>query len=591
MVSTAYFIYPPLTLLNVGIISYTALPAFENAHKVWQTKRKITNHAFTSLANILMLVTGNYFAVTIQNLIYYISEHLIEQSREKSISLATDAYQKMPKKVWISNNGVELQIPLAQVQNGDVVIVTTGEVIPIDGKISTGMALIDQQTLTGESNPIEKMVDDTVMASTIVLNGRIGIRASHSGEETRIYKLNQLLQKNENYKTQLQLKGEAWADKMVVPMIMASTAVAPFMGVNAALALLFSLPANTVRSMLSAQTVTQMELIAKQQIAIKDGRVLEELPRIDTILFDKTGTLTQTHPTVTAIIACDEYDADTLLAFAAAGEQRLDHPIAHAIVDKAVQQQLELPKVLHSHYDLGLGISIQTEQHEIKIGSQRFIEQATNTESLPSEIETAMQASLGHSFILIAVDGKIQGALELHPPLRPEVPALITALKQRGFKQLLIVSGDQYAPTKRLASRLGMDKVYSEVLPQDKAALIRQLQSQGRHVCFVGDGVNDAIAMKQANVSVCLQSASAITSDVAQIVLLNDNLAPLNNLFDMAEELHNSLRQGLYFWGGFSIANTISIPLLGFGAFQSSVFYLVAYTLGLRQAKGANKAS
>ncbi|MEN8217959.1 MAG: HAD-IC family P-type ATPase, partial [Pseudomonadota bacterium] len=290
MVSTAHFVYPPLTLLNVVVISYTTVPILQRAFKTMFAEGKIKNHVGSSLASVLLLGTGNYFGVSIYNVVYHLSEHFIQRSREKSARLGAEVFQQAPEMVWIAYNGVEQQIPLAQVQIDDVVIVTTGEVIPVDGIISTGMALIDQQALTGEANPVEKGSGDTVMASTVILSGRIGIRASHSGEDTRIDKLNKLLQQTESYKTQLQLKGEAWADSITFPLIATTTGLMPFIGTAPALALFLSAPNNTVRSMLSVQTLTHMQHIVKQGIFIKDGRVLEELPRIDTILFDKTGT-------------------------------------------------------------------------------------------------------------------------------------------------------------------------------------------------------------------------------------------------------------------------------------------------------------
>ena len=585
MASAAYFIYPPLTFLNVALLSYTLIPILKKTQQSWQMDKKITVHSYTSLTSILMLGTGNYFATGIHTAVYYISEHLIEKSRDEETVLSKQVFQQIPKMVWLEQNGIERQVELSQIQVGDNIIVSTGEVIPMDGIISAGLALVDQQALTGESYPIEKTIDDQVLSSTLVLSGRITIRATRSGEQNRIEALNQLLQQRAYYKSQLQLKGEAWADKMVLPVMASSMALAPLIGISSALALLFSLPANTVRSMLSAQTRTQMDWITQQGIFIKDGRVLEELPRIDTLLFDKTGTLTQTDPIVSAIISCGDYDTEQLLTFAAAAEQRLDHPIAHAIVKKAQQQNLVLPKVYESHYDLGFGISIAVDQDNISVGSQRFIQKLCNMQALPDVIISVMQRSVQNTFVIIAINQKIEGVLELQTPLRAEVPELIQRLRQRGFQQLSIVSGDQAAPTEQLTNLLGMDDAYSEVLPQDKASLIQTLQAQGRRVCFIGDGINDALAMKQANASICLQSASTVSRDLAQIVLLNDSLAPLNDVFDQASELQQNLGQSLYFWGGFGVLNAAAVPLLGFGAFQSSLLFSVAYSAGLWNAK------
>ncbi|EIJ36807.1 heavy metal translocating P-type ATPase [Thiothrix nivea] len=588
VVTAAYFLYPPLNLLGVGIISYNLVPPLQRAFRALPTDKKVNNDSYTSLVTVLLVGTGNYFAAALHNVIYHTSTHLVEKSRADSARLAADAYQQAPETVWITAGGTEQQIPLEQVQTGDGVIITTGGAIPVDGRIIEGAALIDQQALTGEANPLEKVEGDPVMAATIVLSGRIVIAAEHSGAETRIHKLNELLQQTRDYKSQLQLKGEAWANRAALPLLAASAAVSPLIGVSPALALLFSAPLNTVRSMLSVQTAAHLRGILQRGIFIKDGRVLEELPKIDTILFDKTGTLTQTHPQVVNIITCGGLDADTLLAFAAAAEQRQEHPVALAILDAANERGLELPEASHSHYDLGLGITVQINRHEIRVGSERFIRQALDNPPLPAPLRTALQAAQGHTFILLSVDGEIQGALELHPRLRPEVPALINTLRQRGFKQLAIVSGDQQTPTQRLADTLGLDAAYGGVLPQDKAALIRQLQQQGRRVCFVGDGLNDAIAMKQANVSVCLSSASAITSEVAQIVLLDDSLEPFGQLFDKAEHLRNSLGKSLYLWIGFGATNALAVPLLAFGPFQSSLLYGAAYATGLRLSDQQN---
>lgn len=581
-VSAGHFFYPPLNLLSLGVISYNVAPILQRAFQALRTDKKVNNDSYSALVTVLLAGTGSYFAAAMHNVLYHFSNHLIGKSRQDTARLALAAYHQAPEMVWVSAGEVEQQIPLEQVQSGDGIIVTTGGTIPVDGVIVQGEGLVDQQALTGEASPLEKNRGDSVMAATIVLSGRIVIEAAHSGSETRIHKLNELLHQTRDYKTRLQLQGEAWADRMALPLLAGSAVIAPVIGVSPALALLFSVPMNTVRSMLSVQTVAHMQGIMRQGILIKDGRVLEELPKIDTILFDKTGTLTQTHPEVTNIITCTELDADALLALAASAEQRLEHPVAQAILDKAREQALCLPEVTSSSYELGLGVTVCVDGHEIRVGSERFIRRFVDGQPLPEAIENAMQAASGHTFILIAVDGLIQGALELTPSLRPEVPGLVNALRQRGFQQLAIVSGDQQGPTQRLAETLGLDAAYAEVLPQDKAALIQRLQEQGRRVCFIGDGLNDAIAMKQANVSVCLSSASAITSEVAQMVLLDDSLEPLGQLFGRAEQLHKSLGKSLYLWIGFGAANALAVPLLAFGPFQSSLLYSAVYVAGLK---------
>lgn len=588
IVSVGYF-YPPLRVLGIAVVSYNLLPIFKRAFKEWQHDKKIGNEFYSAFVSTLLLGMNSVVVAGVQNTFYHASHYFIAQSRENSTDLATTAYHDVPKKVWVMVGSIEMQRPLDQVNVGDAVIITTGETIPIDGLISTGYALIDQQALTGEAKPVEKRQGEAVMAATIVLSGRIIIHASQSGKETRIDKLNALLQQTCDYKTQLQLKGEAWADRVALPALLTCGTLAPFIGMNSAAALLFTPPTNTMRSMLTVQTASHLQWITKKGILIKDGRILEELANIDIILFDKTGTLTETYPEVVSIICCAERNEDNLLILAAAAEQRQEHPIAKAIINKAKENGLSLPQVTDSYYDLGKGVTVEIDGQDVKVGSLRFIQEATGNKTLPIALESAMQAAIGHTFILIAVDGKLQGALELHPRLRSEVPQLINQLQQRNFKQLAIVSGDQQTVTERLAQQLKLDRAYGEVLPEGKAGLIKQLQAQGHHVCFIGDGLNDAIAMKQANVSVCLSSASGISNEVAQVIMLNDTLAPFDQLFDMATDLEKGLKKNMSIWVVFGVSNALAVPLLGFGVVQSSLLYGAAFATGLKLSKSLPK--
>ncbi len=582
------WLYPPLGFVSAGIISYNLYPVLRDTLHQWQNNQRTTNETYATLAGLLMLGSENYFAAGMQNMVYHLSNHYVHKSRKNATQWITDAYNAAPGQVWrLSADEQEYQIPLTQVQAGDRLVVNTGETIPVDGQIESGMALLDQQALTGEANPAEKTVGDNVLAATLVIRGRLVIQATHSGEDNRIQQLNNLLQQTRDYKTALQLRGEYWTDQAVLPVFAISALTAFTLGISSAIAILFSAPMSIVRTMLSVQTAAHLQRINAQGALIKDGRVLESLPQIDTLLFDKTGTLTETLPEVASITCCGEQTADQLLGLAAAAEQRLEHPIARAIVAKAQASQITLPPVSDSQYDLGLGVTVQVEQQRIQVGSLRFILQAIHTTEaeLPDTIQQAMQAAAGHTFILIAVDGILQGMLELRPRLRPEITTLMAHLRQRHFAQIAVISGDQQAPTQRLADDLGLDAAYGDVLPQDKAAFVKRHQDQGGNVCFIGDGLNDAIAMKQANVSISLNSAAPIASETAQIVLTDDNLAPISDLFPLAEQLQHRLRNSLLLWTGFGIANALAVPLLGFGPLQSSLAYLSVYGLGLKYSR------
>ena len=593
LASGGTFIYPPLSLISAGIISYNLYPIFRHTINTWRDTKQITNDSYVSITSLLLLGSSNYFAAGMQGMVYHLSSHYVSKSRKNATQWVTDAYQKAPSQVWRLNaDNLEQRVPLDTIEIGDAIIVNTGETIPVDGQIKTGMALVDQQALTGEANPSEKTVGDSVLAATVILRGRIVLTASHNGHDNRIQKLNTLLQQTRDYKTALQLKGEQWADQLALPIMIGSLLSIPVLGVSPALALLFSAPLNIIRAMLSVQTATHLSWIVEQGAFIKDGRVFETLPNIDTIVFDKTGTLTETMPEVAAIISCTERTTEQLLGYAAAAEQRLEHPIAQAIIAKAEAEGISLPTVTDSQYDLGLGIKVQIDQHQVQVGSLRYILQATQSTAaeLPTTITDATQAAAGHTFILIAIDGSLAGMLELRPQLRPEVTALLAKLRQRNINQLAVLSGDQQAPTERLAKHLALDAAYGDVMPQEKAEKIKQLQAEGRQVCFIGDGLNDAIAMKQANVSISFNSAAPIASETAQIVLTQDTLAPIDTLFTLSEQLHRRLGKNLSLWIGFGLTNALAVPLLGFGPVQSSMMYLAVYGIGIKHSQRIPRA-
>jgi len=580
-----YWLYPPLALVNVALLTYTSVPILLAAEDSLRREGKIRNDSLSALTSLLCLATGNLFAGAANNTVFHLSCRLVQASKEQSRTQLRAAFLDQPDNVWVMREGVEIELPLARVQAGDGVVVHTGELIPVDGKILDGHALIDQQSLTGEARPAEKHTGDTVYASTLVVGGRLLVEATRSGADSQAQRLNELLTRTEDFKTSLQLRGEQWADRVSLPVMGVSALAWPLLGFPTAVAMLFSAPTNTVRSLLSLQTATHMQWAAERGILIRDGRVLEELLRVDTILFDKTGTLTESQPEVERIVCCGHLAPEPLLAYAASAEQHLHHPIASALLAAAEQRGLLLPPTRDNHYHMGLGVSVRIGSREVHVGSPRFIQQLTGEERLPGVIRETMREAEGNTFILVAVDGAIQGAIELSPQLRPEVVPLIRELRLRGFRRLGLVSGDLQAPTERLARQLGLDLVYAETMPQDKAALIRRLQAQGHRVCFVGDGLNDALAMKQANVSVCSGGGAELTRDAAQMVLLNERLGGLCQALDMSAHLHLRLAGSLGFWMGFGATNLLGATLLRLGPLQSSVFYGVAFSLGLRHAR------
>jgi heavy metal translocating P-type ATPase len=576
--------YPPLTLLSIGVIAYASYPLVKNAEKSLLKERRINNDLLSSVVSILSLASGEYLATAVQASVYHFGNKMVSKSKDLSTQMLTNVFEQQPSKVWVLKDDQEIEVPLDALQINDIVVVKAGEVIPVDGVITTGMAMIDQHALTGEAVPAEKGLGEKVFAATLIVSGIIQVKVEQTGRETTISKLSEILTHTAEFKTALQLKGEKWSNQIAMPLIATSIVSAPLLGISPAIAILYSVPANAVRVITSLQTFNHLTLVSNQGILVKDGRALEELTKIDTVLFDKTGTLTKAEPEVGQILVCDELGEDEILAYAASAELRLTHPLAQAIVKLAQKRHLSLLEIEDANYKIGYGVTVQLNNNQtIKVGSARFM--GLEGIELPPKIAEANELGEeeGYSLVMVALNQQLQGAIEIRPQVRPEVQQIIAGLRQRGIQQMSIVSGDHKGPTQKLASALGMDNYFYEVLPQNKASLVEQLQKQGHRVCFVGDGINDAIAMKKANVSISLRGASSIATDMAQVVFMDGSLSHLCDIFDISKKLNVNLKNSIGFWTGFGITN-ITASSLVYGIMGSTMFFGTVFGLGIAHA-------
>ena len=458
-------------------------------------------------------------------------------------------------------DGVETEIDFEQLQVGDVIVLDVGQMIPIDGVIVQGMASIDQHMLTGEAQPVEKGVDDNVLAATIVLAGRIQVRVEKTGSETAAAKLGEVINRNDEYRQSVEHQAIAIAEKSLVPMLAAGAVALPLLGVSSALAILGS---NFTMNMVALRPLTVLNFFntaSKQGILVKDAAALEKLQHINTVVFDKTGTLTLEIPQVTQIHTFNGYATDTVLGLSAAAEYRQTHPIAQAILAHAAAQQLAIPTADSAVYSVGYGLQVQVGGQQVRVGSLRFLHDEHL--ALSAEVE-ALQTSVhqrGHSLVFVAVDEVLAGALELKASIRPEARKVVQQLQAQGMT-VYIMSGDQTEPTRQLAEELGIQHYFAGVLPEQKAGLVAQLQQDGNKVCFIGDGINDAIALRQADVSVSLRGATTIATDAAQIVLMNADLQQLHTLLQLAQELDHNISFNTKVAAAFSLLSGSGIVFL-----------------------------
>jgi heavy metal translocating P-type ATPase len=572
----AQFAFPPLLPVAAIVFAYTSIPTFKEARHVLFEEKRLGVDVLDAIVVIGCLGTMSIFPGAVLCWCLGLGKVLVKRTQDNSKKLLLNAFGKQPRYVWLYRDGVEVQISMDRLEQGDIIVVNTGEVVPVDGVIVEGMAMIDQHALTGESTPAEKGVGDKVFASTLMVAGKIFVSVEKSGSDTASAKISQILNDSAGYKLSSQHKGERLADKAVIPTLAIGSIGLATMGPAGAVAVLNSDFGTGIRMAAPLAMLSSLALCANKGILVKDGRALELMNEIDTVLFDKTGTLTRERPEVGRIIAANGFSEERILQFAAAAERKFHHPIALAILHKAKDLNLDLPAIDDTQYKVGYGITVHVEGQTVRVGSKRFMEMEGI--ELPQEVRESLEVSHleGHTVVMVSVDGQLGGALELQAAVRPEVKDIVAGLRQRGIKHLAIISGDHDAPTRKLAEELGMDRYFAQVLPADKADYVEKLQKEGRKVCFVGDGINDSIALKKANVSISLRGASSIATDTAHIVFLEEGLAKLCELRDISHDLDRNVKRSWNLILAPNIACIAGVFTLGFGIMASVITNNVA---------------
>jgi Cu2+-exporting ATPase len=565
LAAIAQFAFPPLLPISAAFFAYTAIPSFRGAYRVLAKERRLGVDVLDSVVIMGCLATLQIFPGAILTWCLSIGRYLVRRTEDNSKKLLLGAFGKQPRYVWLLKDGLEIEMPLDRLGKGDIVVVHTGEMVPVDGIIVDGLAMIDQHALTGESTPAEKGVGDRVFASTVMVAGKMHVVVEKSGSETATARIAQILNDSAGYKLASQHKGEQIADKVVIPTLGLGGLALATLGPTGAVAVVNSDLGTGIRMAAPLAMLSTLALCAQKGVLVKDGRALDLLCEVDTVLFDKTGTLTRERPEVGRMIAANGLDVLQILRFAAAAERRFHHPIALAILQRAEEEGLRLPLTDATQYKVGYGITVGIDGHRVQVGSRRFME----LEGVPltREVEEALDEvhRQGHTMVMVAVDDELGGALELQASIRPEVRGIVQGLRERGINHIAIISGDHEVPTRRLAEELGMDRYFAQVLPADKADYVEKLQREGRKVCFVGDGINDAIALKKANVSISLRGATSIATDTAHVVFMEQGLGKLCELHDIARDLERNVRNSWLMILGPNLACIAGVFTLGFG--------------------------
>ena len=468
-----------------------------------------------------------------------IGEILEEWTHKKSVEDLARSMSLNITKVWQLVNGKEVLVPSNAIVPGDEVVVHMGNVIPFDGVLTSGDAMVNQASLTGEPLPVHKTTGGYVYAGTVVEDGDLTLKVEKSAGGTRFEKVVAMIEDSEKLKSSLEGKAEHLADRLV-PYTLAGTGAVYLLTRNVmkALAVLMVDFSCALKLAMPISVLSAIREASHYQVTVKGGKYLEAMSEADTIVFDKTGTLTKAQPTVVDVIPFCEAQSDELLRIAACLEEHFPHSMAKAVVDAAAQKGL-VHEEIHSkvEYIVAHGISSFVEGKKVVIGSAHFIfedEKCVVPEGYQSRFDLLPEE---YSHLYLAVDGKLCAVICIEDPLREEAAEVIQELKKVGIKNVVMMTGDSDRTARAIAARVGVDRYFAEVLPEDKAHFVEKAKANGSKVIMIGDGINDSPALSAADVGIAISDGAEIAREIADVTVGADNLNQIVTLKQISNAL------------------------------------------------------
>ena len=506
-----------------------------------------------------------------------ISELLEGYTRKKAKNALSDSLAFNIEKVWKLEDGQEISIPLAEASLGDILRVRQGSMIPLDGIVRAGSAGVNEASMTGESIPRLKSAGMSVYAGTAVEEGSIDFEVTKLLDDSRIHGILEMIENSEELKSGVQTKAEKFAESLVPVSLLTSAAVYLLTGnITKALSALMVDYSCAIKLSTPICVISAMREATNYDIMIKGGRYLENYSFADTIVFDKTGTLTVSCPTLCRVEAFCGYQEDEILKIAACLEEHFPHSVAKAVVHAAEIRGLEhMEEHAEVRYIVAHGIASDLKGERTLIGSAHFV---FDDEKIPvSEEKRRLISELSkkYSMIYLAVGGKLCGILCIEDPIRPEAADVIGKLKEKGFSDILMITGDGETTAENVCRELGIDRFYAKVLPEDKLRIVNEIKQEGHKVVMVGDGINDSPALAAADVSVAMKDASDIAREVAEITLLSSDLERLVILRNLSENLFRRIHANYRFIAAFNSA----LLALGIGGVISPVISAFMHNL------------
>lgn len=548
-------------------------PIFRNVLRALRN-RSVTSHALMTLGIVGALAIRQYAAAAVIVFFMRLADFIEGYTTDRSRQAIKELLKLAPETAHVEREGREVELPADQVRRGEVVLVKPGERLPVDGIVVEGRASVNQAPITGESMPVEKQPGDQVFAATICDRGALRVRTERVGRDTTFGQIVRLVEEAEAAKAPVQ----RFADRFTayyIPVVLAAAVMTYLVSRSATAAVATVLVACSC-AIAMATPVTVLAAVgrsARRGIVIKGGRYLEALAKVDTLVMDKTGTLTIGRPEVTDVIPFDA-DEDEVLRLAATLERRSEHPLAEGILRSAETRRLTLGEPRDFTVYPGEGVAGTVDDVPVLCGTERLL--VRMGVAVPDEVHTHVLklAGEGKSVVLLARDSRAAGVIALADTLRPEVPGALATLRELGISHLLLLTGDRRQVAQSIASRLGLE-FEAEVLPAQKIEVIRRLQKEGRVVAMVGDGINDAPALAQADVGIAMGVAGTDAAiEAAHVALMGDDWRAVPEAVRIGRRAFRTIKQNLWFTAGYNIvgmalAATGWLPPIAAAAAQS----------------------
>ena len=564
-----------------------AYTAFRSIHFLWKgvrcvLSRRLEVEVLDALSIGVSLLRGDFGTAGSVMFLLNLGSLLEEWTRKKSLDDLARSMALNVDKVWVRSQGTEVLVPLTKVRSGDEVVVRSGNMIPLDGTVLEGEAMVNQAALTGEAMPVRKAEGSTLYAGTVVEEGECVFIAKAEGGSNRYDKIVAMIEESEKLKSSTENRALVLADKLV-PWCLGATVVTYLLTRNAtrAISCLMVDFSCALKLSMPLAVLSAMRECGSYHITVKGGKYLEALSKADTIVFDKTGTLTRATPQVVEVVPFSGCNEREVLQLAACLEEHFPHSMANAVVRAAKEHGISHEE-MHSEveYIVAHGIASRVGGERVVIGSHHFVFEDEKCTIPAAEQQKFDALKPAYSHLYMAASGQLVGVICISDPLRPEAAAVLNGLRALGIKNTVMMTGDSERTAAAIAKQVGVDRFFAEVLPEDKANFVQQAKAEGHTVVMIGDGINDSPALSAADIGIAINSGAAIAREIADVTIKADSLEELVALKAIANSLQKRVHANYHFVLTFNSA-LIALGALGILQPASSAMLHNLSTIGI----------